>query len=315
MEKESTVGCPRCGGIDLIIDQEMGEAVCGECGVVISENIVDRGPEWRAFTASEKDSRMRTGSGKSYALYDKGLSTSFDLNKDAHGNRLNVETRTRMRKLKRYDNRSKTDDSWARNLSIAMGELGRMTTNLHIPKTIKEQAALIYRRALKKDLIRGRSIDAFVAASLYAACRLNKIPRTLKKVARESTREHSEVARTYRLLLRELKLKMPIDDPMKFVSGIASKLDVRRETELHAIEILRKARERRALSGKDPRGLAAAALYMACVENNDRRIQKQVAAAAGTTEVTLRNRMRGLEATLQDQIQFGEDQHPTVQAE
>jgi transcription initiation factor TFIIB len=282
--------------------------------MVISEYIIDRGPEWRAFTSAEKDSRMRTGSGKSYALYDKGLSTSFDLNRDAHGNRLDIETRTRMRKLKRYDNRSKTDDSWARNLSIAMAELDRLVVNLHIPKNIKEQSAILYRRALKKDLIRGRSIDAFVAASLYAACRQNNIPRTLKKVAAESTRDYSEVARTYRLMLRELELKMPIDDPMKFVSSIASKLEVKRETELHAIKILRKAKERQALSGKDPRGLAAAALYMACVENDDRRIQKDVAAAAGTTEVTLRNRLRGLEATLQDPIQFGEGQHATVPA-
>jgi len=187
-----------------------------------------------------------------------------------------------------------------RNLSIAMTELDRLSVNLHIPNGVKELAALIYRRALKRDLIRGRSIGAFVAASLYAACRLNNIPRPLKRVAKASTREYSEVARTYRLLLRELKLKMPIDDPMKFVSGIASKLNLRHDTELHAIEILRKAKERQGLTGKDPRGLAAAALYMACIENNDRRIQKEVAAAAGTTEVTLRNRLRGLEKTLHE---------------
>jgi transcription initiation factor TFIIB len=90
---------------------------------------------------------------------------------------------------------------------------------------------------------------------------------------------------------------MPIDTPMKFVPSIASKLKLKRGTEQHAIEILRKAKQLKGLSGKDPRGLAAAALYMACMENNDKRIQKDVAAAAGTTEVTLRNRLRGLEQT------------------
>jgi transcription initiation factor TFIIB len=85
---------------------------------------------------------------------------------------------------------------------------------------------------------------------------------------------------------------------MKFVSGIASKLNLRRDTEMKAIEILVRARKRNGLSGKDPRGIAAAALYKACVENSDKRIQKEVAAAAGTTEVTLRNRLRGLEKTL-----------------
>jgi transcription initiation factor TFIIB len=65
-----------------------------------------------------------------------------------------------------------------------------------------------------------------------------------------------------------------------------------------AVEILRQARDRNGLSGKDPRGLAAAALYMACIRNDDKRIQKDVAGAAGTTEVTLRNRLRGLEKIL-----------------
>jgi transcription initiation factor TFIIB len=124
----------------------------------------------------------------------------------------------------------------------------------------------------------------------------------LKEISKASTREHSEVSRSYRLLHKELKLKMPIDDPMKFVSGIASKLNVKQDTERYAIEILQKARERHGLSGKDPRGIAAAALYMACLENDDKRIQKDVAAAAGTTEVTLRNRLRGLESVLTDTL-------------
>lgn len=253
------------------------------------------GPEWRAFTVSEKNSRARTGLGASYTLYDKGLSTVFKGDRDANGNPLKHEIRIKMDRLRRYDNRSKFDETWKRNLSIAMAELDRMSTQLHIPQNIREQSALLYRKALKMDLIRGRSIDAFVAASIYTACRQARVPRPLKEIAKESTRERSEVARTYRLLLREMKLKMPIDDPMKFIPSIASKLKFPRAVEQCAIEILRKAKEKQGLAGKDPRGLAAAALYMASVNGEDKRIQKDVAQAAGTTEVTLRNRLRGLE--------------------
>ncbi|UCH57884.1 MAG: transcription initiation factor IIB [Candidatus Bathyarchaeota archaeon] len=300
MLRANTTNCPRCGSPNLIIDQEAGEEVCSECGLVVEEDIIDTGPEWRAFTKSEKALRPRVGMARSYTLYDMGLTTSFNGNRDARGNRLDSNTRSKMNKLKRYDTRSKLDDTWGRNLSIAMAELDRLSALLHIPKAVKEHAALIYRQTLKEDLIRGRSIDAFVAASLYAACRKNRIPRPLKEISKASTREHSEVSRSYRLLQKELKLKMPIDDPMKFVSGIASKLKIKQDTEHHAIEILRKARERYGLSGKDPRGIAAAALYMACMENDDKRIQKDVAAAAGTTEVTLRNRLKGLESVLQE---------------
>jgi transcription initiation factor TFIIB len=299
--------CTKCGSTDIIVDSDAGEEVCGRCGLVLNDEIVDTGPEWRAFTSAEKANRPRVGMARSYTLYDMGLSTSFKGGRDARGNKLNVDTRNRMNKLKRYDTRSKLDDTWGRNLSIAMAELDRLSAVLTIPRIVKESAAFIYRQALKADLIRGRSIDAFVAASVYAACRRHKVPRPLKEISKASTREHSEVSRSYRLLHRELKLKMPIDDPMKFVSGIASKLDLRPATERHAVDILMRARERKGLSGKDPRGIAAAALYMASIELDDKRIQKEVASAAGTTEVTLRNRLKGLEEVLRERVEVTEE--------
>jgi len=295
VEAGDTKRCTKCGGINIIIDNEVGEEVCGNCGLVLNEGHMDTGPEWRAFTAEERSSRSRTGMGYSYSLYDKGLSTVLSGYRDANGKTLKRETMRQMDRLRRYDNRSKFDDTWRRNLSIAMAELDRMSALLHIPSSIKERSALLYRKALRMDLIRGRSIDAFVAASIYSTCRLERLPRPLKQISAASTREHSEIARTYRLMLREMNLKMPIDDPMKFVPSIASKLNLRRDTETHAIEILRKARKLHGLSGKEPRGIAAASLYKACLENNDRRVQKEVAEAAGTTEVTLRNRLRGIE--------------------
>jgi transcription initiation factor TFIIB len=299
-EKEEKAGCPKCGSPNIISDLENGERVCGNCGLVIEDDIIDRGPEWRAFTMTEKDSRSRAGLGSSLTLYDKGLSTVFKGDRDASGKRLKSQIITRMDRLRKYDNRSKFDETWRRNLSIAMAELDRMSVILHIPQNVKEQAAAIYRKALKKDLIRGRSIDAFIAASIYAACRATEVPRPLKRISQESTREHSEVARTYRLLIKELGLRMPVDGPTKFIPSIASKLKLKRLTEEYAIGILERAKIKQELTGKDPRGLAAAALYMACIEKNDKRIQKDVALAAGTTEVTLRNRLRGLENSLND---------------
>ena len=303
-EVGDTKRCTKCGGTNIIIDNEIGEEVCGSCGLVLNDGHLDTGPEWRAFTAEERSSRSRTGMGYSYSLYDKGLSTVLSGYRDANGKTLKRETIRQMDRLRKYDNRSKFDDTWRRNLSIAMAELDRMSALLHIPGSIKERSALLYRKALKMDLIRGRSIDAFVAASIYATCRLERLPRPLKQISAASTREHSEIARTYRLMLREMDLKMPIDDPMKFVPSIASKLNLRRDTETHAIDILRKARKLHGLSGKEPRGIAAASLYKACLEKNDKRVQKEVAEAAGTTEVTLRNRLRGIE-TLFAEAQSG----------
>lgn len=290
MEKE----CPKCKGANIVSDWETGEKICGTCGLVLSTTQISKDPERRAFNFREQQTRTRTGLGTSYALYDKGLSTVFGGNRDSAGKLLNEKTILTMRRLTRHDNRSKTDETWKRNLSIAMSELDIMIEKLHLPNNVKERSAVLYRKALKMDIIRGRSIDAFIAACIYAVCRQKGIPRQLKEISTLSKRDHSEVARTYRLLLREMKLKMPMDDPFKYIPKIVSLLGLKMETEHKAVEILRYAKKYHGLSGKNPKGMAAASLYMACLMSDEKRVQKVIAEAAGTTEVTLRNRMKGL---------------------
>lgn len=258
---------------------------------------MDRGPEWRAFTPEEREERRRTGAPGSYTYYDKGLSTRFEP-------REAEKDREKMWRLRRWDVRTKLDEAGMRNLRQAMAELDRISDKLHLPQSVREEAAVTYRRALQMDLIRGRSIDNFVAASVYAACRQARVPRSLQEIADATTRDLKEVSRTYRLLLRELDLRMPVDYPMKFVPKIASKVNVSQETDRLTVEILRKAREERALTGKDPLGMAAAALYMACKFNREGCTQKQVSEAAGTTEVTLRNRVKDLEEVVGDLEEF-----------
>jgi transcription initiation factor TFIIB len=259
---------------------------------VIDEATFDRGPEWRAFTPEEKMSKRRTGAPISSIYYDKGLSTTFSP-KDMRGG--TSEERQRMWRLKKWDTRTKMDMTSARNLSDALTEMDRMAETLHLPSGVKEHAATIYRKALDKDLIRGRTIAGFVAASIYAACRQARLPRSLKEVSKASVHDIKTVSRTYRLLIKELDIRMPIDYPMKFVPRIASKVEVSIDTDRLTVEILRRAREEKTLTGKDPRGMAAAALYMACKHNKEGCTQREVSEAAGTSEVTLRNRLRDLE--------------------
>ena len=242
--------------------------------------------------------RSHHGSGARESVFDKGLNTFINGTRDANGSQLPQETVQEMRRLQRQDNRSKVNDSTFRNLSVAMAELDRLSSVLSLPVAVKEDAAVLYRRALKKDLIRGRSIDAFVAASLYAACRVLAIPRPLKTVVDESKRTHKEVSMTYRMMLKELNLKVPVDNPLIYVTGLANKLNIGRQTELKAIDILTEAKRLRALAGKDPRGVAAAALYLASELRGERVVQRKVSKAAETTEVTLRNRYRGLKKAL-----------------
>ena len=291
--------CPECGSTNLIHDYDTGETVCGDCGLVINEQMMDKGPEWRAFTQEEKASRSRVGVPTSYSVHDKGLSTAISqIDRDAFGRKLPLRTRLQMWRLRKWQIRSRVHSSVDRNLAQAMAELDRLSDKVYIPSPIKEKAAVIYRKALDKGLVRGRSIAAIAAAALYAACRGTGTPRTLREVSEASLVEKKDVARCYRLLLRELDVQMPIADPLTYVSKIAENTGISGKTQGLAIQILREAKKNRASAGKDPMGLAAAALYIACLQNDEKKTQKDIAEAAGVTEVTVRNRYKTLRKQL-----------------
>jgi len=291
--------CPECGSEELIEDYELGEVVCSSCGLVIKVYSINNGPEWRTFSIDDHESRSRVGAPLSYSIHDKGLSTVINrVNRDAVGRKLPLHIRIKMLRLRKWQIRSRIHSSIERNLSQAMAEIDRLSDKIYVPGSIKEKAALVYRKALEKGLVRGRSISAIAAASLYAACRLTETPRTIKEIASVSLAKEKDVARCYRLLVRELELKMPIADPIRCVPKIACRLNISEKIQQVAVEILHECQRRQIASGKDPMGLASAAIYIALCLDKKRRTQKEIAEVAGVTEVTIRNRCAGLREAL-----------------
>lgn len=291
--------CPRCGKGPIITDSSSGEFLCSACGFVVTERTEAAGSERRAFTLEEHQERARTGIPSSLAVHDMGLATIIGLaNKDASGKPLTVSMKSIIGRLRTWDGRSQVHQPVDRNFRQAFSELGRLKDKLAIGDVVIEKAAYVYRKAMDKGLVRGRSISALTVASLYVACRGSETPRTLKELSYLSNLKKKDVSRCYRLLIRELDLKMPVLDPTKCVARIASKIGVGEKTKRKALEILKRADEVRISAGKDPMGMAAAALYLSCISNGENITQKEVAEAAGVTEVTIRNRYKGVKISL-----------------
>lgn len=289
--------CPECGNRNLIHDSEEGEIVCNSCGLVITEQEIDRGPEWRAFTQAEREKRARA------SPQQIDLPTYINpLDRDAFGRKISVSERNKMFRLRKWQARSRYFDSVSRNLNIAQNELDRLLDILHIPPQAKELAMTIYRKSLEKRLVRGRSINAMVAASLAVACRKLQISKSFIEISAKSMADKKEVARDFRLLLKRLELRMPVHDLSMYIKKVGGNLKISETTQNRAFQILTEAQERRVISGKDPKGLAASALYIACVENNEKRTQEEIAKEAGVTEVTIRNRYKDLMKSLEIKV-------------
>ena len=255
--------CPECGNDVLVYDPRTGEVSCPSCGYVVRERGVDRGPEWRNL--DEEEDRSRVGAPLSIMYRDHGLSTVIDkINEDASGRRLPKETREKLLRLKKLDATSQVSASEARNLQQAVNILQIYVDKLHLSQSIAERAMLIYRRALKAGLVRGRSIRSIMAAAVYAACRSMRAPRDLRELEKAyPIVKRKTIAQGYRLLLKHLKLKVPVADPASYLNKIASKVGLDQATVQEALKILQEAHKRGATVGKDPVGIAAAALYMA----------------------------------------------------
>ena len=291
---ETTPACPECAG-NLVTDEEHGETVCSDCGLVVESDEIDHGPEWRAFDSSERDSKSRVGAPTTQMMHDRGLSTNIGWqNKDAYGKSLSPRQREQMQRLRTWNERFRTRDSKERNLKQALGEVDRMASALGLPENVRETASVIYRRALDEDLLPGRSIEGIATASLHAAARMAQVPRSIDEVARVSRVDEDEFERAYRYVVRELSLEIQPADPAEYVPRFASDLDIPKETERTANELLENAKRENVHSGKSPVGLAAAALYAAAQLTNEELTQADVSDVTDISEVTIRNRYQEL---------------------
>ena len=292
---EETLTCPKCGNAHLTKDYSRAEIVCEKCGLVIDADIIDQGPEWRAFDNEQHEKKSRTGSPMTYRLHDKGLSTSISWqNRDTYGHSIPPRNRAQLYRLRKWHTRTRISDGTEKNLSLALSSLDRMSSMLNLPRNIRETAAMIYRKASRSKLTRGRTIEGNTAAVLYAACRQCNVPRTLEEISKVSQIKKKEVGRNYRNISRKLKLRLLPTVPQDYISRFCGQLNLSTDVQVKAIEILKKASSEELTSGRGPTGMAAAAMYIASVLCGERRTQREVAEVSGVTEVTIRNRYKEL---------------------
>ena len=301
---EKTNKCPECGGNHIVRDYERSELVCEDCGAVLEDQIVDAGPDYRVFESGNGKDRVHNGSAMDVTKHDKGLPTEISKqNRDCNGNSLSATNRAMFYRLRKWQKRMRISNGAERNLATAMMELDRIASVMALTQIVKETAAVTYKRAVNKNLIRGRSIQGVVAASVYAACRQCGVPRTLDEISAACHVGRKEIGRTYRFMTRELKLKLLPTNPQDYVQRFCSELNLNGEVQNRTAQILRDAHERELTSGKGPTGVAAAAIYISAILCNKRRTQKDVADVAGVTEVTIRNRYKELADMLGIEIQ------------
>ncbi|MFL6329771.1 MAG: transcription initiation factor IIB family protein [Nitrososphaeraceae archaeon] len=304
MQTPPSAICPVCkSDLMLVTDPESCEDICKKCGTIVSYNVQDiNRPEWRnTFHTVEINNRhSRTGTPTSLARYDMGLSTVIGrTDRDASGKKIDVIMHTTMQRLRKWDSRAHIRTSSDISLIQAFNDLDILKDKLALPDVVVEKSAYIYRKAKSNGLTRGRTISGLVAASTYIACREMSTPRTLKDIAAAANINPKHLAKTYRLLLIELDIKVPLADQTKCIAKVANKANLSEKTKRQAIKIMDEITEKQISAGKNPMGFAATILYLSCLKTGENKTKVDIARAAGVTEVTLRNRSKELKSKLE----------------
>jgi transcription initiation factor TFIIB len=280
--------CPECGSLNMRHHSEKGEIVCNDCGLVIEDKLFDFDQEWREMDSEQAAKKRRTGAPLSYTHADKGLGTEVGTKADIY--QLDKKNKDRFFRLRKWQ--KNVASAIERNLQIALSEMQRLVSILQLSKTIEEEAARIYTHAAQQGIVKGRSTETIVAAVIYIACRNYEIPKTLDDIEAATGIDKKDIGRNYRYVVREMGLRVTQSDPVNYIGRYVSNLDLSQKTHTTAIQLLEKAQKMEITSGKNPLGLAAAAIYAATKLNEERRTQSEIASAVGITEVTLRNRYK-----------------------
>jgi transcription initiation factor TFIIB len=281
-----------------VTDLESGEIFCGNCGQVSPDKAMESRPEWRTFSSENNSgSRQRVGSPSSLAFHDMGLSTIIGKgNKDSAGHNLDASMNYRMQRLRTWDARTRVQGAGHRNLMQAFSELDRLKDKLGLSDAIVQKTAYIYRKAQEKRLARGRSVTSILAAAIYIACREMGASRTLRDLTEITDIKRKVLSRSYRLLVLVLDIKVPSMDLIKCIVKIANKAKLSEKTQRMAMSTMNDVIHKELSAGKDPMGLAATVLYLSCLTVGEPITQREIAVAAGVTEVTIRARFKDLKS-------------------
>lgn len=281
--------CSDCGAVSWDEDFERGEVVCGMCGLVVDENMIDPGAEWTNHDGQDKS---RVGSPITPTLSDKGLNTTIsrsDLIGSAaarHG--MSSRARRDWNRRRVIDDRSKTRKSRDRNLAKAMSLL---RSQGDLPGTLLDEAAVFYRKAVEAGVVTGRSIAGIAGACAYLAARERQLPRSIEEVADSFQVKHKEMKRNIRLVSRIIGAHT-ISEPAEYIDKFCSKLGLPATVVGESQYLWERVKSSDDWQGKKPAGVAGVIIYKAAQMRGTTRTQAEVCEVVGISEVTLRGLLR-----------------------
>jgi transcription initiation factor TFIIB len=294
-QEEAGITCPECGSEEIMVDSIKGEKICAKCGLILNDGMIDTQQDWRAFDSEDLEKSARTGAPLTRMRHDRGIGTEIGKSQ-AELFKVSAGKRGQYFRIKQWQKRLVSSKD--RNFGYALAELERIASALNLPRNLQEEVSSMYEKALEEGLVKGRSIEAVIGSLVYALSREYGTPRLMNEICAVSGVDKRDLGRTYRYVARKLGLRILPAKAIAYVPRCATILKLDDKTQVTAKQYLNKLNLQEDISGKGPIGVAAAALYIAAIMNDQFLPQRKIADAIGVTEVTIRNRCKDIAKTL-----------------
>jgi len=285
--------CPDCRDPNPNIVEEFGsgDLVCGSCGLVLGDRVVDTRSEWRTFANDEGDDPSRVGAASDPAMEGiEQLDTVISFRDGGSGV---------ARELQRAASRSQSSRS-ERNLLSAFRDIASWCDQFSLPKTISDIAKQLYRRSDEEKLLRGKPLEAVIAACIFIACRQAHVPRTFREICNLTHVSKKMLGQCYKALEQAFNLtpgasanhaaSTPATStgPEDLLVRYCNHLDLPPNVQSICKDIIVEARALGIADGRSPVSIAGGAIYFTGHLLGKIKSARDISAVAGVSEGTIK---------------------------
>ena len=291
-----------------ISDPETREVICVTCGKVLSYEKNGKCLSPRIYEEMNNNNNVNgTGPTINNELTSHNITITVPYNiesptiigrtnVDATGRKIGTDMENIINKLRVLEKRTRYNNATDRNLKYAFEQMNKLKYKLGIPDVIIKKSFYFYKKAQSSGIVRGRTIDGIVSASIYLACKEFERPTTLKEISKATNVKIKTISHYYRILVVELGLEtVPVIDPMKCIVKITNKMNLKESTGRKAIQIMADVKRNMIHEGKNPIAIAASTVYAACKIDEDynskkgkTKTQREIAKSIGISDSVLR---------------------------
>ncbi|KAK9453116.1 cyclin-like protein [Dipodascopsis uninucleata] len=289
--------CPDCKEVppNLVENFSDGDMVCGSCGLVLGDRIIDTRSEWRTFANDDQGNSDPSRVGEAVNPLLNGSQLDTMISYGAPGNNA-------ARELNRAQSKA-VHDKKDTALQSAYAKISQMCERYSLPKMVQDAAKEIYKIVEDNRKLKGKSQESIEAAAIFIACRQSGVARSFKEICLLTKVPKKEIGRISKVMesillangsslssahANEQGYQAVATNAEDLMNRFCSHLGLSTRVTSGAQYIARRATSEGILAGRSPISIAAAAIYMAAGLFGEPRSASKIAERASVSDGTIK---------------------------